>query len=163
MYASQLKELVKSDSSMSKVFGGIFAKDKLPQLHELKTDRAFIVNSDESDSVGEHWLLVYFVARNKTVIWFDPLGHDPSYYGSPIVYWLSSSRFKLVSNIKSVQSTQSYYCGLFVLFVYYYLAHGLEFSTIMNKFSTYLMKNDSLVQQFAWLKFRFDARKELHK
>ena len=50
-------------------FHGIFSRDNLP--NKIKNG-AYILNLDEYDDIGTHWLALY--VNNKTAICFDSFG-----------------------------------------------------------------------------------------
>ena len=56
------------------VKGEVCAKDQLPEKKSLET-KAYIVNTDLSEDVGEHWVAVYF--RGNRAIYFDSYGMSP--------------------------------------------------------------------------------------
>jgi len=141
---------------------GTFPRDRLPNVGEIKHDAAFVINSAQSHEKEGHWLLVYFNAQSKTTVWFDSLGNLPSYYGKNLFLWLHAPGFKVDYSTKPVQAINSRLCGLFVLFVLYYLSRGLTLERILSYFNSRdLGKNDKLVSLFAWKKFRFNAYKEI--
>jgi hypothetical protein len=149
---------------MKRGFCGIYAKNKLPKIKKIcgAGNCAFIINSAPSYAIGEHWLLVYCKGKAKTIIWFDPLGRNPTYYGKVFQLWLERTGYKIKEYNSPVQSTQSYYCGLFVLYALYYLSRGVPLETVLKTFSRKNLKeNDKIVAAFAWDKFRFDAKKQL--
>lgn len=160
MYSSQLKKLIDSDIQMKRVFCGIFPCDKLPKLN-TSTDCALIINSGEAKTKGEHWLLVYYRKKTKTLIWFDSLGNPPNFYNPKILQWIKSNNVKIEINKKVIQSPYSYLCGIFVLFVFFYLSRGWPLSYIVNKFSRNLIANDRIVSNWVLAKFHFDVMKSI--
>ena len=151
MYADQLINLINSDNTLKRIFCGIFAYDTLDNF-SLKKNKicALIINTDPSTLPGEHWLLVYFNPHIKTIIWFDSYGHSPNYYGKEIKKWLWS--FGLIVKISSqkIQSEKSEYCGLFCLYVLYFLSRNVPLYKILSNFSVNLNYNDKIVQYFVW-------------
>ncbi len=163
MYASQLEELINKDTQMRRIFGGIYSRDNVPLLSKISHDMAFIVNASDSGSAGTHWLLGYIKPSSKHFIWFDSFGKKPSFYGKKFASWLKPLKgYKIEINVKVVQASNSHYCGLFVLYVMYFLSRGVGMYRIMQKFSKHLLGNDRIVSRFAWNKFRFNAKKETH-
>ncbi len=141
---------------MKKTYLGAFPLDKLPPVPENKNrDYAYIINSATSTSPGEHWFLVFIKKKGTGVVWFDSLGNLPSFYGHKLVKWLGPG-FEF--NKGSIQAANSSYCGLFVIFVLYYLSRNVPLRQILTRFSTNLRENDRIVASFAWEKFRFNAK-----
>ncbi len=162
MYAGQLDDIIQCQPILKKVYMGAYAKDKLPNLKNVNitTQRAYIINSAASEIAVGHWLLAYFFPKTKTVLWIDPYGHPPSFYGTKISKWLSQAKdFKLAYNNIPIQSPSSHYCGLFALFFMYFLSKGVGLKTILHFFSkTNLNQNDIVVSRFAMKRFKFNAK-----
>lgn len=164
MFSSQLKKVINKDGPMRKVFRGFFCRNKLPKIGEIKTDSAFIINTDECSSIGEHWLLVFVDPDLRKTFWFDSFGESPSYYGSEFSRWLKQIGYKVMRRKKSIQAPESHYCGLFVLYFLYYLARNVSISKIYNSFfGSSKEKNDKLLSDFMWRKFRFNTKTEIDK
>ena len=167
MYANQLKKLIKSDAAMAKVFCGILAKDQLPVNVPTTTttkDCAYIVNTDESDEQGQHWLLLYCSAQHNVLYYIDPLGNPPKHYNGYLTKFASKFQ-KIIKLPYAVQGGRSRLCGLFVMYYLYYLARG--YSDIEKISSTFfkagLGRNDRIVLKFFWKMFRFCPKKLLYK
>ena len=160
MYASQIVNIIKQDQSMKHVFAGIYARDKLPHLKQLNEDQAYILNSETTKTGGEHWLLAYFIGKTKEVIWVDPYGNPPVFYGHQFNNWLS--KFSVNVSKAMIQGPHSYYCGLFVLYFLYYLSRGVQLKTIQTSFShKNFVHNDNVVADFFWDHFKFNAKSDL--
>lgn len=161
MFASQLRRLIESDNHMKKQFVGIYSKDKLPLKTDVHKKTAYIINTAVSKSKGEHWILVFVHPEKRKVIWFDSFAEKPEYYGKQFLKWLLSFNLKIEVNQKLVQPVHSQYCGLYVLYVFFYLSRNLNFNTIIKRFSSNLIMNDYMVSNFAWKHFHFNARKDI--
>ena len=160
MFASQILRIIAQDHHMSSIFKGVYSKDKLPPLSNTTSDCAYILNSAISTSLGEHWLLAMVNNRKHIAIWVDPYGFSPLYYGKEFSEWLLP--MKVRSSDLMIQSPTSHYCGLFVLYFYYYLSRGVDLTLIQASFSVKnLPFNDSVVAEFFWKHFKFDVRKEI--
>jgi len=166
MYASQLLRLCESDRFIKKTLVGVFANDTLPKVRKkllYYTPRAYIVNSASSASLGEHWLLIYVKPYEKRVIFFDSFGKTPVYYSKRLAKWVKSWGYTVSLNPNVFQASRSHYCGLFVLFLLYFLSRHVPFNVIMKKFSSNPTRNDALVSRFAWQRFKFNTRKEIER
>lgn len=160
MYTSQIMKIIDNDKIMKKTFFGIFARDTLKPLNK-NIESAYIANTDKSNSPGEHWILTYVIPDKNEIIFFDSLAFKPSYYGKEFEDWINLPEFKVVKISRAVQSKESTYCGLFVIYYFYYLCRGWSVDDITNTFSSDLGKNDEIVSQFAQKKFKFNARREI--
>ena len=49
-------------------FNGVYSRNNMPKIK----DGAYVVNLDEYESIGIHWIALYVIAKN--VIYFDRLG-----------------------------------------------------------------------------------------
>ena len=67
-----------------KLFGGVFAKDRLPLVVEKKPT-FYIVNTDPISKPGRHWIAIYV---GDEVEFFDSLGRKPDYYDERLEYFL---------------------------------------------------------------------------
>jgi len=162
MFGSQILQLAKEDRILKKVFAGIFPRDKLPVIKEKGCgDQAFVVNTATSDTLGEHWVGVYVQQKRRRVIWFDPFGFSPSYYGSDLNSWIKRWNYPLIEIKRQVQSYHSHYCGLFVLFVHYFLGRGLNLHQILKRFSSNHVKNDVIVCYFARTRLKFHPKTQI--
>ena len=76
--------------------------------------------------------------------------------------WFKTLNYQDIElNNKVVQSDTSKKCGLFVIFVLYYLVRNLSLSTIMKKFVKSTKMNDIIVSKFAYQKFGYRMPKSI--
>ena len=74
----QLLKNINSDILAYKYFIGVFPRDLLPQ--KVTYPSSFIINTDNSNKPGEHWLAIY-INEDRKLHFFDPLGLPPVFYG----------------------------------------------------------------------------------
>jgi hypothetical protein len=148
---------------MKNVFKGVFANDMLPKRINRNKDSAYVINSASSDGIGEHWLLVYVNMRSRTTIWFDSFGKSPEFYNKRISDWCKGLGYQIQANKKQIQASTSIYCGLYVLYVLYFLARGKRLPETTRAFSKHLLHNDKIVSKFMMHHFSFNAQKVLRK
>ena len=143
---------------------GVYAKDNLPdKIVTTRGPLAMIVNSANASSIGEHWMLIFIYPSRKQLIFWDSLGHSPSFYGGELEKWVNVAGYNVITSQRPVQSKHSIYCGLFVMFVLYFLSRGVSLSVIMKKFASNTNKNDWLVSKFGWQRLKFMAKKEIKR
>lgn len=100
-----------------------------------------IVNLDESDELGSHWVLLYLKPGRN--IYFDSYGKPPN---TAIKQWLEDQDQPIQSNTVQIQGYGTDYCGLYVLFFYYYLARGWDLQRILCYFNRKNLKaNDTFL------------------
>ena len=74
MYKSQIEAVLGLDAQSRRTFKGVFAIDKLPT--KCEKDSSYVINYDEHDEVGSHWIAVYKDKKGNTDL-FDSAGHPP--------------------------------------------------------------------------------------
>ena len=83
----QLSHLAKQDACLAPIYEGVFAADQLPGSPEKIQDRAYIVNTDEIDKPGTHWLAIF--TKNYKCEVFDSYGLPLNWYKpSDVVEWV---------------------------------------------------------------------------
>ena len=64
MNTIQIRDFINSDNNLKSLFHGVFARDEL--IMNIKYPSCFIVNTDNSNQSGSHWL-AFFYDVNKHV------------------------------------------------------------------------------------------------
>ena len=105
-------------------FRGVFLLDTLPK--KPNTKECGIVNFDEIDGPGTHWVAWY--KNSNTKIYFDSYGVQPpievvKYLEKPIHY-----------NTDQLQPVGEVFCGHLCLYVLKELDMGHEFQSVLNNF-----------------------------
>lgn len=166
MYAAQITRIVRSDPLMNSRFGGIFCKNLLPSHSLVKgytpKRTVFIVNTDNCDSIGEHWVLASF-PDNKRLLWFDPFAKKPAHYGHEFALW--ARKYRLIPLLrKPVQHPGSVYCGLYTLYFFYHTVRNIPPARILEIFTrrpVALRDNDATLVRFFRSRFNFDPRSRI--
>ena len=68
MWSSEINEHMKDEEE----FIGCFPYDKLPQIKDKKKNFSLIINTGDSQSLGEHWLALK--VNNQKCFYFDSFG-----------------------------------------------------------------------------------------
>ena len=125
---------------------GVYACD---QLHNVKSDQfAIIVNSDDSNHKGMHWLAI-FKKRNCEIEFFDSFAMPISFYSPRIKFFLEQFSKRVILNTQQVQSNYSNTCGHFSIYYLLHRVRGWSLPCIVQDFSkTNLIKNDEKVYSF---------------
>jgi len=129
------------DSISNKEFIGVFARDQLPK--KILWPCSLIVNTDNMNDSGEHWLSIYF---NKDGIceFFDPLGFSPKYHN--FEEFIKKNCVKYYYNKNQIQSLLSKNCGYFCCLFIFKKARNYSFVKFLNLFSKYDYNfNDKLI------------------
>src|SRR5271156_4165350 len=95
-----------------KYFRGVFMDDELPT--KIKANESGIVNLQDSDEQGSHW--VCYFKKGKLKYYFDSYGLDPS---NEVLNYLKSSigrspqeRSSVISNTYQIQKMGSTMCDI---------------------------------------------------
>ena len=132
-------------------FYGCFSYDELQSILIDSLPIKIIVNLDNSSGEGSHWLAIRIDKRQVEI--FDPLGFNFDRW--PHVPFLLISFIKKISFrrrlliSREIQSPNSFLCGFYC--IYYFLAReNLPFNSIVNTFSTHLVKNDRILKNLLY-------------
>ena len=117
-------------------FNGVYSRDNLPGMIKKGV---YVINLDECDDVGTHWIALY--VRNNC-IYFDSFGveHIPN----EIKQFIGNKSF--TSNIFRLQAYDSIMCGYFCIAFIDFMFAGKTLLQFTNLFSPYdFKKNDKIV------------------
>jgi len=106
-----------------KYFRGVFMDDELPM--KIKTNECGIVNLQDSDEQGSHW--VCYFKKGKLKYYFDSYGLDCS---NEVLNYLKRP---IISSTYQIQKMGSTMCGQYCLYVLFYLGEGYDFIDILHK------------------------------
>lgn len=101
-----------------------------------------IVNTDDSEHSGTHWVLLYCKSPSLAY-YFCPLARFPN---KPIENFLAQF-VQVRTNVCTFQSPTASVCGQYCIFVLYWLAHGLDFDAVLKKIMN-ARNSDALVRRF---------------
>ncbi|CAC5390891.1 unnamed protein product [Mytilus coruscus] len=125
--------------------------------------RTFVVNTDNCDQEGSHWVAFHFPASGP-LEFFDSLGRLPETYQRYFRYVLivNGPEHCVVGN--QIQPDDSDTCGLYCIYYVKLRCRGLEMKDIINNFSsTDLIKNDSKLVAYLDKKKKERRKKEKKK
>ena len=144
MYTYQLKRALKNHPKTRSVYGGVFARDKLPVKPPTK-ETSYIVNTHPSSKPGQHW--VAFFITEDTVYFFDSYGIPPVGF-ERVIKW----RKNYVYNRKRLQGIGRM-CGHYCLYFILAMQTHHTFRIFSDDYNT----NDRVVKRF--VEKRFDVRR----
>jgi hypothetical protein len=130
MNTLDIYKLIRSDKISSSNFLGVFARDELPTPTNYPC--CFILNTDERDKPGEHWLAIYF-NESKQAEFFDPAGQLVEDYNLEN-YLNKFSIGQIRQNKQRIQDYFSNYCGHYCVFFIYFRSRNYDYNTILNMF-----------------------------
>ena len=109
-----------------KHFKGVFMKDALPSKPEAGA--SYIINLDDSEGPGTHWMGLYVTPDGRQSFYYDPYGLDPP---SEVRRF---ARGRLRVNRHKHQHVASQHCGRYVLqFLKAMNAPGANFEKFTTK------------------------------
>ena len=119
MYTSQIKALLKRYK-----LRGVYPVDQLPKR---KLCGGYVINTDNHDEPGEHWVAV-FVTKRRTD-YFDSYGFPPT--DERILKFIGSRAYY---NRKTLQSPITRVCGHYCVYFIKHRAKGWSAEKIIESF-----------------------------
>ena len=110
MKTSQLKKALTRHHQTQSVFGGVYARDKVPTAPKGKTV-AYVVNTDKSNQPGQHWVVFYYTPHQ--VKYFDPYGRPPQGFQRLLGSRTRKQYFK--RRLQGLGRMCGHYCLYFIL------------------------------------------------
>jgi hypothetical protein len=141
MNSSELDEIVSRVPKLRETYLGTFASNEL--VIPDRYPASFIVNLDESDEIGTHWVAGY-CKRAGRIDYFDPLGLPPS---GNILKFITHNFTHIFYSQLTLQDKISSACGSFCLCYLIYATQNIAFEKIMQKFDS-IADNDQAVVSF---------------
>lgn len=110
MNTSQLQKALHFHPQTTSVFGGVYARNKLPRVPQNKKV-AYIVNTDPAHKPGKHW--VAFFLTKTTAYYFDPYGIPPK--GFDKILKSRKKKFYFGQRLQGMGRMCGHYCLYFIL------------------------------------------------
>ena len=92
-------------------FNGVYSRDNLPKIK----DGAYIINLDEFQSIGTHWIALYVNNNNNNnnnnVTYFDSFGVE--YIPKEIKKFIIHEN--IITNVNRIKQYDSIMCGYFCI------------------------------------------------
>ena len=142
----EIENLLTSVKYTKSLFAGVYCVDNLPSHVQLYPS-VYVINTDESNGSGEHWVCVYFDV-NCNAEFFCSFGNAPDYYDKRILKFIKNNSFLWKSNTKRLQNDLSTVCGQYCIFYCFCKAHYFTMNKICSLFSADYVSNDYIVNAF---------------
>lgn len=120
----EIFEMMKTHPYTRLVFAGVFARDTLPIEPRSRRPAAYIVNTADSYSLGEHWVCIYIPSVGPKE-YFDSFGQILSI--DPIFEQFMN--YDYIKNCVVLQNMLTTVCGQYCL---YYISMRFMFRERMN-------------------------------
>jgi hypothetical protein len=143
MDSLQITKLLTKDLITKKYFIGVLARDKLPK--KVNWPSALILNTDNSNQPGEHWLAIYY-DENGVCEFFDSFGFHPEFYS--LTNYIKSTSKEFIYNNKTLQGLFSKYCGHYCILFLLIRCRNYSMNYFLNFFGNNTEKNDNLIKCF---------------
>ena len=127
---SKITNILSNDPFSKSCFIGVFPRDKLPELTSYPT--CFVVNTDPSYKVGEHWLGMYF-DRYRKCYFFDSFRNEPDYF--KLDQFVNKNSVEVESNYYQIQDFFSNTCGHYTVFFILLITRGFSLKEILSCFN----------------------------
>ena len=120
-------------------FNGVYSRNNLPKIK----DGAYVINLDEYESIGTHWIALH--VNDNNVTYFDSFGveHIPK----EIRKFVGNKN--IITNIYRVQAYNSIMCGYFCIGFVDFMLNGKSLLEYTNLFSpNEYEKNDKMILKY---------------
>ena len=135
-----IRQLCRKCKPIRSVFAGTYPSDAIVPPH--KYPAALIVNLDDSQHPGSHWIVIYCKSPTSA-FYFCPLALYPNKW---IEYFLS--KFENVRvNICRFQSDKSTACAHYAIYVCHFMAKGMDFDRLLSRLVR-SKNSDKMVRRF---------------
>lgn len=125
------------------IYNGVFGANNIPNHILAKANFIIIVNIDDINNPGRHWIVIKTINKRKT--YYDPLLLPITSYSKSLQHLLLSLNFKPY-NKEPIQSTLSSLCGFFCM--HHVLLCNLKYLNVPYKLMQYhktsLIVNDKV-------------------
>lgn len=140
MNTRQIEAILKNDLGTKDIFNGVYAMDSLPEL----SNGMYVINTDDHDEPGEHWVAVYCHEINE---YFDSYGLLPqdfrlrNFLNNEFIY----------NNVK-LQLLWSDACGFYCVYYLIHRARGLSMFEIIDTLKR--SDGDFIVKNYVYSRYR---------
>lgn len=142
MNGRELSDLVENDPYARRTFRGVFPRDHLSSIEVIaRRPSAFIINTGESWTSGEHWVALWFDGRGKSG-YFDSFGLPPRH--EDIEDFLLRHSVGYRHNTRVIQSPTSAVCGLYCAYYVLRKSRGDSLPRIVSIFHPSRQKSNDL-------------------
>lgn len=160
MNTLEINDAMSGNPVTCKSFRGVFPADKLPKPitdgNEHKLPAAYIVNTENSDSSGSHWLAIYQGEAGKADV-FDSFGSQIETYNPLFKRFLGNLQL-MQQQRQQLQQIGSTVCGQYCMFFIMKRSLGYTYEQLIHLFTDNRKANDKMVCQFVNAYFKLKTR-----
>lgn len=140
MDTRQLNIIASKDTSLRRVFKGVYASNRIPRC--LQEPLGIVVNLDEHDKPGSHWVAIY-APLVGIVEYFDSYGLPPTV--AHILRFLKEFAKPWIYNECQLQDPSSNVCGHYCITYLSHRSQGKTLPEYLQKFGQDTNKNDAII------------------
>ena len=141
MDGEEISHILQSDEYTREIQHGVYSADTIPAVTQCPA--AYIVNTDDSDLPGQHWVSFYFEHPKKIAEYFDSYGLPPL---RETFLQLLPARYKYCS--ATIQGLNSITCGEYCIYFLQQRSRKKSIEDIVSTFSEDAEWNDKKVLQY---------------
>lgn len=156
MIGSQVLSILKNDEDIKQIHSGVFSSDTIPS-EVVCYPTAYIVNTDDSNSPGQHWVAFFYETKSKIPEYFDSYGFLPL---APSFYRVLPNQFKYSSH--RIQGWSSKVCGHYCLYFIKERCKKRSMQEIISSFTYDAEFNDEIVMHYHRKHFLRNAAVNTH-
>ena len=141
MDGEQILRILQKNEGINKGEYGVFSADTIPPVEQYPS--AYIVNTDNSNLPGQHWVSFFFENKKKKAEYFDSYGLLPI---RRTFLEILPQTFKYSSHM--IQGLESITCGEYCIYFLQERAKGKRMQQIISSFSQDTDWNDVKVSKY---------------
>jgi hypothetical protein len=122
-------------------FLGVYSKDNLPK--KIKINQSVVMNLDNDDGNGTHWVAIYNGDDSDYIEFFDSYGLPPA---DLAIKFMKTSNKKIAYNTSQIQTMNSIMCGYYAMFFINQREKGKTMYDIIYSFDN-IIGNSTLLKQ----------------
>ncbi len=125
-------------------FRGVYPKDQLPT--SIEENESGIVNLENSNKSGSHWVAYYNDKKLKYVLYFDSFGVPPP---KELEKYLRTSNKKIQYNTSQIQAFRFTSCGYYSMMFIISMNNGMDYYDFVMQFDpTPTQNNEKIVRKY---------------
>lgn len=108
---------------------GVYSRNQIPRSLDVNKASAFVLNLDDSDGPGTHWVAVYHHPKSEYVDYFDSFGLPP-----PLEVQKYTKLKPIQYNDGMLQDLRSSACGYYCINFINFRSQGYSYQKIIHQF-----------------------------
>jgi hypothetical protein len=120
--------------------------------YKVKKPSMFIVNIDQSDQPGSHWVSFYF-PESGAAEFFDSMGKPPEHYHIYYKNFLIAYGSSYLHNLNRIQDYNTSLCGEYCIYFLIHRSENMSYEKILVQFcgDNYFLNDYKIMKYFKML------------